>query len=154
MFNLYRITKEIHGLLPKVEEAKNVKFEIRFEKFIDGRLQGYIEGDYYAGHSDQASLFELRQILKALEGVLGKGKMCLDLEIIEYEDQLPEMTQKEFNYWHDHSWVDIVRVGYKPYWETKAEAPCQKWLDGLDPLFDREPETVLTELRNVLKTLI
>jgi len=34
-----------------------------------------------------------------------------------------------------------------------AEALCNKWLDGLEPLIDRELETVLTELLEILKTL-
>jgi hypothetical protein len=36
---------------------------------------------------------------------------------------------------------------------TKAKALCSKWLDGLIPLIDREPETVLTELLEILKSI-
>jgi hypothetical protein len=37
--------------------------------------------------------------------------------------------------------------------KTKSDALCAKWLDGLTPLFDTQPELVLSELLEVLKAL-
>jgi uncharacterized protein YifE (UPF0438 family) len=37
--------------------------------------------------------------------------------------------------------------------DEEAEALCNRWLDGLRPMFEREPEKVLTELLEVLKKL-
>ena len=35
--------------------------------------------------------------------------------------------------------------------ESQAEALCQKWLDGLEPMFETNPDQVLGELLEILK---
>jgi hypothetical protein len=37
--------------------------------------------------------------------------------------------------------------------QNQVEALCQKWLDGLNPLIDREHKTVLTELIQILENI-
>jgi hypothetical protein len=43
---------------------------------------------------------------------------------------------------------------FKSQPQLKAESLCHKWLDGLTPLIDTEPEKVLTELLEILKKLV
>lgn len=38
--------------------------------------------------------------------------MIIDTSKIMYEDELPEMTQNEYDIWYDISWVDGVRLGF------------------------------------------
>ena len=43
---------------------------------------------------------------------------------------------------------------FKSQSQFKAEALCRKWLDGLTPLIDTEPDKVLEELLEILKKLV
>jgi len=38
--------------------------------------------------------------------------MELDRTTIVYEDELPKLTDEEYNIWYKESWVDGVRLGY------------------------------------------
>lgn len=38
--------------------------------------------------------------------------MIIDTSKIMYEDQLPKLTQEEYDIWYKVSWVDGVRLGF------------------------------------------
>jgi len=128
-FKIYKITKEIHELFPKVCKKNNLKG---------------VEIDSLIHHSNSIlHSSRIRQTLKALEGILG-------------QNPVKEKIYKELDFTDSREAYFIGLEQGHDLWvkQSKAEAFCQRWLDGLDPLFDREPETVLTELRDLLKSLI
>jgi len=156
MSNLYKLTKEIHELLPQVKAKYGLEFEVKAEKCIycdkqneyqEEKTEALLEAPQWFIDGSLAKLEEkqLRQILVALKGVLGENPEFLSLEY-KIENLIDESGEGRI------SRLFSRRLGGTKYF--KAETFCQNWLDGLDPLFDREPETVLTELRDLLKSLI
>ena len=143
MYNLYTITSKIHELLLQVAQRHDLKIEIQsanYYSIINGDLgfyhvtQNYWNNDSInAIHSDQ-----IRQILNALKGVLGKNpKYTL---FVGLDDN-----------WHaTNSRNDIFASVPK----TKSDALCAKWLDSLNPLIDTNPDQVLSEVVDVLNQLL
>lgn len=141
MSNLYTLTARIHELLPLINQKYGLEIEVKQEKkFIieDGRIfdpkeiidriRGKIltrDGVYPAIQTPQ-----IRQILLALKDVLGDRARWFFKNILGGQDL------------------------ERPFPNTVSEALCQRWLEGLNPLFDREPEFVLSELREVLENLL
>lgn len=132
MSGIYQPTKEIHLLIPKINQKYDLEIEIKNEKYIyinnnillpvdqnTGELQK-LDAPYYP--IIQAS--QIRQILVVLERILAKPYIECDHRRI-YEGNI-----------------------------ITADLLCQKWLDGLNPLIDLEPETVLQELVEVLENLL
>ena len=57
------------------------------------------------------------------------------------------------NFFYNLEWLKIEDKSY-PLGTHTSEILCNRWLDGLEPLFDREPETVLQELVEILENLM
>lgn len=57
--------------------------------------------------------------------------MMLNKSKVVREDELPDMTDKEYSKWFKESWVDVVRVGYGVKWVSCSVAEnCLEWGTG------------------------
>jgi hypothetical protein len=137
---IYNLTKQINEILPKLCKKHGLELMVESDKIIYWDNFPEKPSDYHIGDSSmlvnapdwflkKAVLLiqepQIRQILLALKDVLGQD---------------PDL-------W----WCDVTNRALSP--ESLSEALCQKWLGNLQPMFDSEPETVLTELLQILKTL-
>jgi hypothetical protein len=173
MSNIYNLTKQIHTNLLKVCEKYGLeKLKIESEKYIytnsnillpiDQNTGDYqkLDKPYYPAIQPP----QIRQILVHLQGVLGENP-----EYAETSNSLNEDIQKNrklitnisINDWAEVECLIQINdgIGYKEAKleilpKSQAEALCQKWLDGLTPLFDTNPVAVLTELNEVLENLL
>lgn len=167
MPNLYTLTARIHKLLPQVNQKYGLEIE------VESDFAWFSKNGVYKIHHKQYGLLvlvnhenvkleclaiqatQIRQILVGLQDVLGVnpeyieecGKWREQREIINnIKDFMREKDEFCKMYGIDAKLQTITK--------SQAEALCQKWLDGLEPLFDREPETVLQELIEVLENLL
>jgi len=135
---IYEITKSIHSEIERLKQKLGLEIEIESDKKISARdiLFYRFETDISKFEQENSVWFiqppQIRQILVGLQEVLGEN---------------PEW--REANNSFIESSVNILH--YFP--QSQAQALCNKWIDGLNPLFDREPETVLIELLKILKIL-
>jgi len=86
---------------------------------------------------------QIRQILLAFQEVLGENP-----EHIKFDGFLntPFENEKEM--------LDVANTcGLIQKAKSKAEALCQKYLNELNPMFDREPIQVLEELTEIINKL-
>lgn len=137
MSNLYQLTAEIHKLVQEKAEKYGLTLQITGDRYFQFETN-IKESKIFAGEAKEYVVIQppqIRQILVAFEKVLGENP--------EYKEYLLDCQ--------DYDEDSIIRE-YAPC-QSQAQALCQHWLDGLEPLFDREPETVLTELLEVLKSL-
>lgn len=134
MNNLYKLTKEIHDVLRELKFIFPTKIQM--------------EMPYNVKHNiTLLTSNAIRQILVALEGVLGESNEHKNWKRLGAEIGIHGIIQC------DHGFQDYARRMYaesKPLYSF-AEIWCNRWLDGLNPLFDREPETVLKELLEILE---
>ena len=160
---MYELTKEIHELLTQVCTKNNIEqIEIGSDYYLlpdDCEPRISAGGDSFDKEISAIQEPQLRQILVGLQVVLGKdkGKHSVSIKKIDltqngnfifvYDYESGDYQSNSGDYFR----IDILYDNKK---NTQAEAFCQKWLDGLKPLFDREPITVLTELRDILKDLL
>jgi hypothetical protein len=83
---------------------------------------------------------QIRQILLAFKEVLGAN---------------PEYTKIQKTSSFEETYISAYNFGFQygitP--DSQAEALCSRWLDGLEPMIEREPETVLSELLDILKKI-
>jgi hypothetical protein len=151
MSKQYQLTKQIHEILPKVEKKCKVKIKIESDFMIDEFGCHHFCGGLTSQFKDQHWMTilikapQIRQILMALERVLGENPKFLSLEY-----QIESLVD-------DNGENRIARLLERQLGKTKymkAQALCQYWLDGLDPLFNQKPETVLKELLKILENLI
>lgn len=99
---------------------------------------------YYEEKESQKAILEpqIRQILVAVANKLGKDKKHLKkVEYIKDMMLYDDACNRSFDY--------LMKNTYP----TQAEALCHRWLDGLNPLFSKDPEKVLKELLETLKNL-
>jgi hypothetical protein len=173
MSTLYELTKEIHELLPQVKAKYNLEFDIESDKYYYLAGVKYPEEIKYVGlcnKYDSTTEFDItifgrsglldkirelpfievpqiRQILVGLQEVLGKME---NYEQLKWKNENKQSEIKD-------GVVFLIALNHLP--KTKAESLWQKWLkpdfknNGLS-LFDREPETVLQELVDILKDLL
>jgi hypothetical protein len=151
MPNLYNLTAQLHQTIQTKAKEFGIEIEIKSEYLIlsDGRFTSNDQKKHYHNHLLQIKQIvpaiqapQIRQILSVFKDVLGKNA--------KYSKYILKINEA-INF--DKGFCLNYKECLNPPAETKAEALCQKWLDGLEPLFDREPETVLTELLETLKTL-
>jgi hypothetical protein len=142
MSKQYQLTRKIYRNLQKVcEKYDEIEWMLKieneffyFEKFKKGGNSSFFV-DYYLSKNSCAVCFpaiqekQIRQILVHLQEVLGENP---EYQFIELADENKK---------------------YK-FIKSQAEALCQKWLDGLTPLFDTDPISVLTELNEILQSLL
>jgi hypothetical protein len=134
MSNLYTVTKQIHETIQ--DKAKKYGLENPFTLLLDefDKIMPLTEDIYEEYAITENEIIEklpnqIRQTLLAFKNVLGEN---------------PEYTKYE-NKAQFHYFVTLQK--------NYADALCNKWLDSLTPMFATNPETVLTELLEILKTL-
>lgn len=94
---------------------------------------------------------QIRQILIGLKDVLGDNA---DYKKERY-NWVKNKNDERFIADNKKDCVFVINYKIdKIYKKSQAEALCQKWLDGLNPLFEREPKTVLQELIEILENLL
>jgi hypothetical protein len=183
MSNLYNLTKQIHANHQKVCEKHGLeKVEIDSDYYysiINGEIslyhitQNYWNGDsFYAIQADQ-----IRQILVHLQGILGgnpefkrytnhveeaQGK--IDRHTIDIANETNEETKRLRQIWLAKAQVSwgILFTDLENTPKSQAKALDDKWLNAREdskgkyqlPLFDTEPELVLTQLNGILENLL
>jgi hypothetical protein len=145
MSNLFELTKKLHQTIQEKAEKHGLETKIKnifreceyffYEIFdVEGTITQRLSSVYlYEPIGRREPPFkrlcpaiqapQIRQILLAFKEVLGESEEIKELNI--------KNTPNRF-------YVDEL---------------CSRWLDGLEPLFVREPETVLTELLEILKNI-
>jgi hypothetical protein len=95
---------------------------------------------------------QIRQILIHLQDILGENPEYNEIDWKKKGSSI-EFTWDEWNT-GGLSTDYISFLGLKLPAKHQAEALCQKWLDGLNPMIDSNPEKVLGELNEIIKTLL
>jgi hypothetical protein len=154
MPNLYNLTAQIHQNLQKVCEKYGLeKLEIESDYILlpdDCGPRIFIGGASLRNEIPAIQSPQIRQILLAFKEVLGENPNFKLLENAIKENQL--LCNNKYTGLITVSDIFLLDGGL-PIPKSQAEALCQKWLDSLTPMFDREPETVLTELLELLEIL-
>ena len=131
MTNILKTTRQIHETIDLI----NAKYGLNIN----------IESGSKIATEWTISSNTIRQILIAFKDLLGENP-----KFTELENAIKNLKDGHYNRYV--MCVTHIVNGYIP--QSKAEALCHKWLDGLNPLFDSEPELVLEELLEVLQNLI
>lgn len=167
MFNTHQLTAKIHQLLPQVCAKNNIKqIEVEFDFVLspegkkipkweivkDITIQN--KQDYIPAIEEP----QIRQTLVGLQEVLGENPEYTE-EQKHWErlmDGDPDEDEESMLYEGTDNcpWCNIEYCTANKHPKTQAEALCQRWLDGLNPLFDREPLTVLQEWEELLLNLL
>ena len=156
--NQFEITQKIHQELDKLAKTTGIKVEIDFDKYhghnllpdtiecISSDLAYYLaidnNFDYLCGAIQEP---QIKQILIAFEEKLGENP-------VHIQDKILLKIQKDRKS-RDSLIEKLLESLIEQTAETKSEALCQKWLDGIKPLFDQNPTQVLTELLEILQTI-
>jgi len=180
MIKQYQLTKKIHAIIPKLAEKYNKEVELTSSGYYlakypalgkDGKIYSKYErlsefqgrSTYRLEEFPEIVSSQIRQILIAFEDVLtGKPKVKNELDFFELH--IGDCIREFFLYEKVKEGITnqielAVRDLHKEFVgksnpESFVQAFCQKWLDGLTPLFDKEPETVLEELLEILTKLL
>lgn len=142
----FEITQKIHQELDKLAKTTGIKVESDFP---------VVESDNtLIFHYKRMTYFQIRQILIAFEEKLGENPEYKKRQI--QKNILEEGKEKDGTDFE----VLMYKMAYKNSSDllkltpqTQSEALCQKWLGGLEPLFDQNPTQVLTELLEILQTI-
>lgn len=180
MTTLYTLNKRINNLLPKVAEKYNLEIEIKptdyfyYELFSPYTEEivgvGYRHFDEYHlkipvwGVQNSSSLGgytiseikapQIRQILLALKNVLDKNPEHIQWQI--KNDSFADVRQSiSYNTIEVRKLIAFIEFRSEEAPIIKqSDALCAKWLDGLNPLIDRNEESVLSEFAGVLEELL
>jgi hypothetical protein len=156
----YEQTFQIHKFLDIVKAIHSLNFNIEGDKFwayrnTSGELylssNAEIVNNKYYVTLPAIEESQIRQILVGLEGVLGSNPEWVEMERERrsfMNHRLGNLLQKDFSEKERYLMVKLQLVT-----SSQAEALCSRWLDGLRPMFEKEPEKVLTELLEILKKL-
>jgi len=165
---LYELHEQLHPLI----QAKAEKFGLKIKLYDiediypNGEIHHWAEGTLddditFLSEIDSVPAIQapqIRQILLAFREVLGENPLYTQ----EKNKWLKEQKQYRGKIAYNSVCItfrelDYLLEGYgEPFYRLKksqAETLCSKWLDGLEPMFNRELETVLSELLEVLKAL-
>ena len=170
---LYTITGELHEVIQAKAEKYGVEItHLATQSYYLILENGHTPSWNYAtdyksdfkeryGHLKGCFKLEdqnIRAILLAFKDVLGENPLYTQ----EKNKWLKEQKQYRGKIAYNSVCItfrelDYLLEGYgEPFYRLKksqAETLCSKWLDGLEPMFNRELETVLSELLEVLKAL-
>jgi len=174
---LYTITAELHELIQAKAKKFEVVIKIKNNLFYDTVAKNFDKPELSNPIRSKEEIFhfllmstdrdqlgrkrfievieapQIRQILLAFKEVLGHNP-----EYIEWQNKnesFKDVRQSiSYNTIQVRKLIAFIefRSEQNPIMK-QAEALCTKWLDSLTPLIDREPETVLSELLEVLKAL-
>lgn len=175
MSNLYNLTQQLHQTIQEKAEKHGLKIEIKnkFEWVItpydyEGNEYDLLEhGSLGSGYLVSIQATQIRQILLAFKEVLGESE-----EILENKKELERLLGKDNtldylkNIMDEAEYLNQFVDNNQDRAITQLESNikntpnqfyvdelCSRWLDGLEPLFDREPENILTELLEILKSI-
>jgi hypothetical protein len=159
---LYQLTAKLHKLIQ--EKAKKHGLEVEIErnseefwyKILDdnGTITQRIGSVYLYEQIGKTPSFkrlcpaiqapQIRKILLAFQEVLGEN--------IDYSY---ETLVYNFKFSEDRTLIEknLMERLVTDCPKTRADFLCRRWLDGLEPLFSVNPETVLTELLETLKNI-
>ena len=135
MTNILKTTKQIHDTIDKINQKYGLEIDIK-------------SGSKYTTEWTITSN-TIKQILNALKDMLGENP-----NIKRRKDGFSGAYHNPQGFFmaeivhDDNGEVDELNFAFL------ARDLCYKWLDGLNPLFDSEPEKVLEELLEVLENLI
>lgn len=181
MTNIYELTKKIHETIDLINAKYGLEIEIKSDNDTVIYETGMINADgsaeinkakidycecYISGTGELMRLssnnfvaftlaedwqfeigeYQIKQILNALKDLLGENP--------EYEELENAIKNLYKDGGYDRYVMCVTHIVNKYIPQSQAEALCQKWLDGLNPIFDSNPEMVLTELLEVLENLI
>jgi len=139
---LYTLTKQINDLIPILNEKYGVKIEIDSEYCLI--IPQRIKVDNYQIKYNTENKVILKQYKKKNDvDVIITNMSALVEESFVNAIQAPQIRQ--------------ILIGLKEQLNevlNMTEIYCIKWLDGLTPMFDTEPEKVLEELLEILKKLV
>ena len=172
MSNLHHTTAKIHELLPQVKAKYGLKFEVESEYYYDT-----VSKDNPLRHKTEILLVwkmsldrkqlgrkrfipaiqfpQIRQILIGLQGVLGENLNYHSKRLENYDEFLQNFKQNK------PITAEYTLIKNKSVPQSKSQDLDDKWLrpaekDGKytgQSLFNREPETVLTELIQILQSI-
>lgn len=163
----YKLNKELHQLVKKNAKKYGIKINcneedprysddhtpydntnIWIDKNGNKKSESYMNDQDKWDHLDEAACRlilapEIREILLAFKEPLGQN---------------PDFKRDEFEQWSDTDKYgaygfftrEIIFIGQL---KSQAEALANRWLDGLEPMINREPEKVLEEVIENLKTI-
>jgi hypothetical protein len=156
MSKLYELTKQIHEILPQVEQKYEIKTNIHLYS-----LAIFKNGAILPNHGLNGSFLsyfgapQILQILTDLQEILDKNPHWerVSEEREELNPHYHYTSNSSYGVWEAYQAGQLdMLLTFTP--KSTAEVLCNRWLDGLDPLFNRQPEMVLQELLNVLENLI
>lgn len=157
MPNTYTTTARILELLPQVCTKNNIEqIQIKSEYVIKNNGEICHNAEFINGGIEKdliTRIYEpqIRQILVGLQEVLGRNILfdrnlsSSSYDLLEYE-AVCDLSEHPYAF-------DLKKALVEPP-HFQAEALCSRWLDGLTPLFDSEPEKVLQELVELLENLL
>jgi|GEM_PF-3758553 len=177
MIKKYQLTKQIQSIIPLITEKYNKEIQIEnykvlyldikdkakckeatigcYDQYVSdtGNLMTVEQGDRATTLShDFVSKIEepqIREILIALQEELGENptySLVYNMEINLLKHSKMSEANKKSDVQHR---INPLFIGFP----TRSETFCNKWLDGLKPLFDTDPIAVLTELLEILTNL-
>jgi len=160
MSKQYELTKQIHAILPLIAEKYGKEIVLTGD-FVWLKK----DGQYKIHHKQYSAVLlmvekeikikslaiqapQIRQILLALQDELGKNP-----EIHKKDVMLKQISETDFSDYRKGIEMGLATHAKNNLPWYYSEVLCHKWLDGLNPLFDSEPITVLTEFLEVLENL-
>jgi hypothetical protein len=139
MTKIYETTKQIHKTIILVNRKYGLNIDIK----SDNDFVIYATSDSNQEWQSEINEKEIKIILNALKDYLGDNTEHAEM------DYGIKNLYKDGGYSKYTAKVEDVAKKYTP--DTLAGSFCHKWLDGLNPMFESEPEKVLEELLEVLK---
>lgn len=157
MIKIYETIKQIHKIIKKINEKYGLNINIDDYSITPQGHYLYFNGYSYYVLSDTMDIEkhinnvkngyikfiqapQIRIILKELEDLLGDNP-----DYVNFCKRYKRLCR--------NCSYDISDSCYNPFPYLKSEALCAKWIDGLNPLIDREPERVLEELLEELNKI-
>jgi len=143
---LYTATQNCLETVQKKAKELGLEIELKNDYKISlavGTLYTQYSGEPLRGELPAIQAPQIKQILLAFQEVLGENP-----EHIKFDGFLntPFENEKEM--------LDVANTcGLIQKAKSKAEALCQKYLNELNPMFDREPIQVLEELTEIINKL-
>jgi hypothetical protein len=180
MSKKYELTKQIHEILTQINKKYGLNIEIKGEyiykemltkdKTVDDVYLQHLHPDFFSDVVVEGKLMswdsykilpviqapQIKQILFGLKDVLGESDDWKSAKLeMEEDGDFGDLS----NIIYDKSFFCVYNIKYNEsiiYGSTKsqAEALCAKWIDGLTPLIESEPEKVLEELKETLTKML
>jgi hypothetical protein len=147
MTKIYTLTQQIHKTIDLINKKYgleiNIYYYLSYSSYKDENDYTVVESWRCKDKSVYDSFFlieekQIKKILNALKDVLGENPKYTEIE--------KHCTYEECS--------ECGSVDTNPEIYLYSTALCHKWLDGLNPMFESEPEKVLEELLEVLQKLI